>query len=81
MHEWVKGIYYRMKDGVVWDPRKRNFQHGRPCCDWKKKKNCEIEKNPQNKWFSLQYSPFPNWRMSRKQMRTQVQSERTMRLW
>lgn len=55
MHKWVKGIYYRMKDGAVWDPRKRNFQHGRPCCDWNKKKTEKQKKTKkQMVFFAIQ---------------------------
>lgn len=57
MKEWMRGIKYRMKDGMGPDPRKHNFQRtvGSVICVIVR--NWEIEKN---KWFSLQYILFCN---------------------
>lgn len=53
----MRGIKYRMKDGMGPDPRKHNFQRtvGSVICVIVR--NWEIEKN---KWFSLQYILFCN---------------------
>lgn len=57
MKERMRGIKYKMKDGVGQGPRKHNFQRtvGSVICDCK-----ELGNRKKNKWFSLQYILFCN---------------------
>lgn len=58
MKEWMRGIKYKMRDGVGPDPRKHNFPRtvGSVICDCEELGNGK--KKP--KWFSLQYILFCN---------------------